>query len=434
MRLRIAFVSLAFLALGCAEVVKRTPPSSDDAESTAGATPPSTDAGGGAGAAPPVTDAEGDAGVVPPVTDAEGDAGVVPPVTDAEADAGVVPEPPLDAGSPVPGCSEPIVIAVEDSLGQSGLAISQGRYAATWSWSGYEGEEFFRRSMLAILDEGARLITPAREVESGPMILALDDGFLVYSLTPGALQALDLDGRERGPALRLPEGWSLRSIGRDGSVVRAIGKAPGAEGAYALFVVDLAAESPVLERRELSAPEWGVNRALSAGRDMVFRGAAPLRMAELSYPSGEMVFDRAWDGANISIGDTQYDAARSEWILLAGEQGPEGGTYPVAVFLGSDGSAHKIDAPDAPMLRAVAGNLAIGEGSIGFAFWDFHSPGLVWFLRGDGREPTVPRRIDLEVTPHIAWHAPSSSYAVLTQSSQHQRPITLSLRCGITPE
>ncbi|WP_437622147.1 hypothetical protein [Sorangium sp. So ce1151] len=46
----------------------------------------------------------------------------------------------------------------------------------------------------------------------------------------------------------------------------------------------------------------------------------------------------------------------------------------------------------------------------------------------------MPRRIDWEFAPQIAWHAPSSSYAVLTQSNQHARPITLSLRCGITPE
>ncbi|XXT19132.1 hypothetical protein WME94_53790 [Sorangium sp. So ce429] len=409
MSLRIALVSLSLFALGCSEVVRRTPPSDD---------------------------AGGDAGAPPPSTDADGGAGVVPPVTDAEGDAGVVPVPPLDAGSPVPGCSEPIVLAVEDGLGQSGLAISQGRYAVTWIWSGLEGEEFFWRYMLAILDEGARLIAPAREVESGPMLLALDDGFLVYSLTPGALQALDLDGRERGPALRLPEGWAIRSIGRDGSVVRAIGQEAVADGEYALFVVDLAAESPVLERRELPGPDWGANRVLSAGRDMVFQGSAPLRMAELSYPSGEMVFDRAWDGAGIAMSDTQYDAARSEWILLAGEHRTMGGSYraPVAVFLGSDGSAHKIDAPEAPILRSVEGNFAIGEGSIGFAFWDFHSPGLLWFLRGDGREPTVPRRIDLEVAPQIAWHAPSSSYAVLTQSNQYAPPITLSLRCGIMPE
>ncbi|WP_438006654.1 hypothetical protein WME89_50155 [Sorangium sp. So ce321] len=36
-----------------------------------------------------------------------------------------MPEPPLDAGSPVPGCSEPIVLAVEHGLGESRLAISQ---------------------------------------------------------------------------------------------------------------------------------------------------------------------------------------------------------------------------------------------------------------------------------------------------------------------
>ncbi|WP_437957709.1 hypothetical protein WME76_41440 [Sorangium sp. So ce119] len=40
---------------------------------------------------------------------------------------------------------------------------------------------------LAILDEDARLFAPPREVESGPTLLALDDGFLAYSLVPGAL-------------------------------------------------------------------------------------------------------------------------------------------------------------------------------------------------------------------------------------------------------
>ncbi|KYG08014.1 hypothetical protein BE21_26115 [Sorangium cellulosum] len=59
---------------------------------------------------------------------------------------------------------------------------------------------------------------------------------------------------------------------------------------------------------------------------------------------------------------------------------------------------------------------------------------LLWFLRGDAREPTVPRRIDLEVDPQIAWHAPTASYAVLTQSNQYDPPIMLSLRCGIRPE
>lgn len=328
------------------------------------------------------------------------------------------------------------MLAVEDSISQTELAISQGRYAVTWSASSFEGGAGFQRNMVAILDQGAGLMAPAREIESGPMLLALDDGFLLYSSSPGTLQALDLDGRERGPALRLPEGWSIRSVGRDGSVVRAIGQEAVAGGEHALFVVDLAAEPPVLERRELPAPDWGVDRALSAGRDLVFQGSAPLRMAELAYPSGEVAFERVWDGAEIQRSDTRYDAARGEWILLAGERRVMGGTYraPVAVFLGSDGSAHKIDAPDAPILRTVTGNVAIGEGSIGFAFWDYHSDALLWFLRGDGREPTVPRWIELEVAPRIAWHAPSSSYAVLTQSDRYDPPITLTLRCGITPD
>ncbi|AGP33286.1 hypothetical protein [Sorangium cellulosum] len=419
MRLRTAFVSLAVLAIGCSGSVKRTPPPADDAGSDAGVSPPSIGV-------------ESDAGVSLPSTDVESDAGVAPPI----ADAGVIPEPPLDAGPPVPGCSEPIALAVEDGLSPAGLAISQGRYAVTWDWWRYEGGEYFRGSMLAILDEGARLVAPARELESGPMLLALDDGFLVYRSSPGALQALDLDGRERGPALSLPEGWAIRSIGRDGAVVRAIGQESVADGEHALFVVDLAAASPTIERRELPAPDWGANRVLSAGRDLALRGSAPLQMAELSYPSAEIAFEHAWDGASIDVSGAQYDAARSEWILLAGEHRVMNGTYtaPIAVFLGSDGSGHKIDAPDAPMLRAVHGNFAIGEGSIGFAFWDLHTPALLWFLRGDAREPTVPRQIDFEVRPKIAWHAPSASYAVLTQSDQYDTPITLSLRCGIRPE
>ncbi|WP_159397419.1 hypothetical protein [Sorangium cellulosum] len=419
--MRAYLVSLGLLAVGCSDQVTLAPPADKDA-----------------GVLPPIVDDEGDAGVVPPIADDEGDAGVLPPVADASDGPGVVPDPPVDAGPPDIGCGAPVVVAVGEDLDTGGLAISQGRYAITWTSREVEGDRVRTRKMLTILDGSAREIAPAREMAAGPGILALDDGFLLYSIvtSSAAIQALDLDGRERGPALALPEDWWITHVGREGSIVRVIARELGADGEQALFVADLGAASPSLERRAFPAPDWGAERALAAGRDLAIQTAEPPRVAEISYPAGEIGFERAWDHPGVVIADTQYDAALGEWILLGDEDRVSGGTYsaPVAIVLASDGSQRKIDAPEAPMLRTVKGGLAVGEGSVGAAFWDYHSAGLLWFLRGKTLEPTAARRIEGGFAPYIAWHAPSSTYAVLTQDSIYSTPVTLSLRCGIAPE